>query len=233
MYNENNYETSNPTITKTSSYSFGLVFLWMFAGVLVTALVAWLVSASPMDTAIAWSWPFVIFSGIVQIVIALTLGKVTVLKLNKPVAISLYFVYAVINGLTFGILFYMLSAAKLFAIFGISAGFFALMSVFSFIFKDALRKSSTFFSVGLISLLIMSLISCIFFYNDGLLLGVSILGLIVFGGLTAFDMRWIKDAMDNSNNQNGIAIYGAFHLYLDFINIFMYIVRIYLLSNRD
>jgi len=107
------------------------------------------------------------------------------------------------------------------------------MSVFSFIFKDALRKSSTFFSVGLISLLIMSLISCIFFYNDGLLLGVSILGLIVFGGLTAFDMRWIKDAMDNSNNQNGIAIYGAFHLYLDFINIFMYIVRIYLLSNRD
>ena len=165
--------------------------------------------------------------------IALSLGKATLLKLNKPLAIGLYFAYAVLNGLTFGILFYMLDASELFAIFGITAGFFALMCIFSFVFKNALRQSSKFFMIGLVSLLIMSFISLIFWYSNTLLLAVSIIGLLVFGGLTAFDVRWIKDAMDHSDNPSGVAIYGAFHLYLDFINIFMYILRIYLLSNKD
>ncbi len=230
--NYENYETSATPITK-SNYAFGYVFLWMFFGILVTGGVSWLVSASPLLTAVAWSWPAIIISAIVQIVIALSLGKATLLKLNKPLAIGLYFVYAALNGLTFGILFYMLDASELFAIFGVTAGFFALMCIFAFIFKDSLRRASRFFMIGLTSLLIMSLVSLIFWYSNPLLLAVSIIGLLVFGGLTAFDVRWIKDAMDNSDNPSGIAIYGAFHLYLDFINIFMYIVRIYLLSNKD
>ena len=230
--NYENYETSATPITK-SNYAFGYVFLWMFFGILVTGGVSWLVSASPLLTAVAWSWPAIIISAIVQIVIALSLGKATLLKLNKPLAIGLYFVYAALNGLTFGILFYMLDASELFAIFGVTAGFFALMCIFAFIFKDSLRRASRFFMIGLTSLLIMSLVSLIFWYSNPLLLAVSIIGLLVFGGLTALDVRWIKDAMDNYDNPSGIAIYGAFHLYLDFINIFMYIVRIYLLSNKD
>ncbi len=225
------YVSRSSTVTK-SSYAFGYVFLWLFFGIIVTGAVGWLVRASPLLTAIAWSWPALIISSIVQIVIALSLGKAALMKLNKSLAIGLYFIYAALNGLTFGILFYMLNSSELFAIFGITAGFFALMCVFSFIFKDSLRKSSKFFLIGLISLLIMSLISVIFWWSNTLLLAVSIIGLLVFGGLTAFDVRWIKDTMDNSDNPSGVAIYGAFHLYLDFINIFMYIVRIYLL-NRD
>ena len=231
MYDEN-YQESTPIVSKTN-VGFSLVFVWMFFGILVTAGFAFLCTLFPQALLVSYSMPGMIISGIVQIVIALSLGKAALVKLNKGLAATLFFVYSAINGITFGLLFYVLNASELFAIFGITAGFFGIMALCSVIFKEQLRRSSGFFMIGLVALLIMSIVSSILWYNNTLLLGVAIVGLLVFGGLTAFDMRWIKDAMDRSDNPSGVAIYGAFHLYLDFINIFMYIVRIFLLSNRD
>ncbi len=237
VYNENqyeNYESYNGenVVNSRVTYNFSLVFLWMFAAIFVTGLVAWLVSLSPLILITTLSWPFVIVTGIIQIVIAVVLGKNTLLRLNKTKAIILFFTYAILNGLTFGFIFYLVNAKDLFMIFAISAGYFGLMALFSAVFKNALRNGYKFFFIGLISLLIMSLVSLFFWYNNTLLLGISILGLIVFGGLTAFDIRWIRDLMNQSPNSVGVAIYGAFHLYLDFINVFVYFLRIFLLSNN-
>ena len=161
------------------------------------------------------------------------LSKNALFRLNTTKTIVLFFLYAALNGLTFGFLFYIVSARDLFYIFLISAGYFGLMAALSSLFKNALSKASNFFLIGLACLLIMSIVSAIFWYNNTLMLAVSIVGLIIFGGLTAFDVRWIKNMMDNSPNASSLAIYGAFHLYLDFINIFVYLVRIFASTNRN
>ncbi len=236
MYNDNQFYESYDEQSQSrvrSNFYFSKVFLWMFAGVLVTALFAFLISLSPNAIMASISFPFIIVTGIVQIVIAISLSKNALFRLNTTKTIVLFFLYAALNGLTFGFLFYIVSARDLFYIFLISAGYFGLMAALSSLFKNALSKASNFFLIGLACLLIMSIVSAIFWYNNTLMLAVSIVGLIIFGGLTAFDVRWIKNMMDNSPNASSLAIYGAFHLYLDFINIFVYLVRIFASTNRN
>ena len=116
--------------------------------------------------------------------------------------------------------------------FGLTAGLFLFMGLFGLIFKNAARKLQTFAYVGLVFLLIASLIS-FFVTQDWLITAISALGIIVFSIITMVDMRFIVDMMNNSSNPDSVSIYGAFVLYLDFINIFLYIVRIILSSRKN
>lgn len=222
-----------------SNVAFIKVFLWMFAGVFVTFLTgigcAELVKYS-LATGNSGVFTFFIvlmaISYIAQFVMCFMIGKSAITD-RKPVAATVEFlIFSVLNGISFSILFAIIDMPLLFQVFGFVCLYFLILAGVSFLFKSKLEKLGTFALVGLITLVITSLIGGVvsWFITDHayytLSLGISILGLVVFTILTIVDVKKIKLTLDQTDNQSGIAIYGAFELYLDFINIFLYVLRI-------
>lgn len=241
MYEENNFYQTNSTNNEKSAVSektlnislaFSKMFLWMFLGLIVTFGIAFLSSFSLETLILSLSWPIVIIVGIIQIIICFSISKQALVKLNKNVALILFLTYSALNGFLFGSIFVILNAKTFVLAFGLTAGLFLFMGLFGLIFKNAARKLHTFAYVGLVFLLIASLIS-FFVTQDWLITAISALGIIVFSIITMVDMRFIVDMMNNSSNPDSVSIYGAFVLYLDFINIFLYIVRIILSSRKN
>lgn len=238
MYEENNfYEASGPEVSsKSHSFSISLsmvkVFLWMFVGVLVTAGTAYLASHSTTLFAITFNPIYLVFSCIFQIVICFAITKNALVKMKATNATIWFLLYSALTGITFGYLFLMLDSSELWGIFALTAGLFLIMAIAGTVLKEKFLKLSTFIFVGLIALLLLSIVS-IFIYSNTLYLGISILGLIVFLILTGVDIARIKTMFETQNNINGVAIYGAFMLYLDFINIYLYLIRIFLASKNN
>lgn len=239
MYEENNFYNSSSSNynskysenTLNVGYNFAKMFLWMFFGTAVTFLVGYLISLNLHAVILTLSWPVLIFSSIVEIIICFALTKQALVKLNKGAAISLFLLYSVLNGLLLGYIFLLLNISEFFFAVGISAGLFLAMGLFGVIFKNTARKLYTFAYVGL-GFLLISLLITLFITQSWLYAGISVLGVIVFSLITMVDVRKLKDMLETSNRPDSVAIYGAFVLYLDFINIFIYIVRL-ILANKD
>lgn len=239
MYEENNfYQSSDSSFSSVSEeklnygFQFAKTFLWMFLGVFITFLVGWLISLSQLAVLATLSLPVILITSIAQIIICFSLSKQALVKLNKNTTLSLFILYSVLNGLLFGFLFYVLEATEFVLAFALTSGLFLCMGLFGIIFKNAARKLYRFAYVGLFFLLI-SLIVSYFVTHDWFFTAISCLGIIVFSIITMVDIRRIKDITANSPNPEAVSIYGAFVLYLDFINIFLYIVRLFLSNRRN
>jgi FtsH-binding integral membrane protein len=208
----------------------------MTAGIILTGIVAWNVGqnvelAATMITNRALFWGLVIAQ----------LGAVFVLsalmkQLNSMVAALIYFAYAGLTGLTLSVIFLVYTSSSVAQVFGVTAFAFAGLSAFGLVTKRDLGPVGSFCTMGLFGLVGFYLLSWIF---PSLMGGqasfvVSIVGLIVFAGLTAYDTQKIK-AMniignEGTDDDRKEAIYGALTLYLDFINLFLNLLR--LMGNR-
>lgn len=210
------------------------VYNWMAMGLAVTGLIAFGVAGSQFSYTLASS-PMLYFGlAIVQIGIVFGLSA-AINKIPSGVAIGAFFLYSALTGLTFSIIFLVFTGASIASTFLICAGMFAAVSVFGYVTKRDLSKVGTYMFMALIGLIIASVVN-IFLQSSTLTWIMSIVGVIVFTGLTAYDTQKIKQMSQSTDfdSEQGkkAAVLGALALYLDFINLFMFLLN-FLGNRRD
>lgn len=209
------------------------VYVKMFLGLLVTALVSFWSASTPgviqFFMANRWSmWVLIITE------FAILFGISGALKrISSSMATMMFYLFAIINGLMLFQIFLVYSPASIAKTFFITAGTFGAMSVYGYFTTNDLTKWGSILFMALIGLIICSLVNI--FWNNGTLGWIiSGAGVLIFVGLTAWDTQKIKQmAMMAPNEAAGrLATIGALSLYLDFINLFLYLLRFFG-NNRD
>lgn len=148
---------------------------------------------------------------------------------NSAQAFTLFVVYSGLFGISLTTIFWAYTGISILRVFLITAGMFAGMSLYGYTTKRDLTKFGSFMMMGLIGIIIAMVVN-IFLKSPALYLTVSVLGVVVFVGLTAWDtwkIRQIYNSGDSDNVVASKAIYGALMLYMDFINLFLYLLRFF------
>lgn len=204
------------------------VYNWMAMGLAITGLVAFAVSRF-VSVYIMEKYIFV-FYGLLIFEFLLVLGlSWAINKIPAILAVLAFMFYAFVNGLTLSIVFYVYTATSIYTTFFVTAGMFAGMSAFGYITKIDLTKFGAFLYMGLWGIILGSVVN-LFWANSTLYWLVTYVGIFIFVGLTAYDTQKIKkmamesDGSDEQGKKN--AIMGALVLYLDFINLFLLLLRV-------
>ncbi|MBO5780619.1 MAG: Bax inhibitor-1/YccA family protein [Muribaculaceae bacterium] len=229
-----NYQDYSTVQTSDSRVSWVMrrVYLKMFLGLLATALVALWTASSPAIAQLvlggsASYWILAIVE--IGLVIWISAG---INKMSSTTATLLFFLFAIVNGFTLSVIFFAYAAAAIAKAFFITAGTFAAMSIYGFTTKADLTKFGSFLMFALFGLIIASVVN-IFLKSSQLDWIISLVGVFLFLGLTAWDTQSAKRmAMAAPDEMLGkVATISALSLYLDFINLFLYLLRIF--GNRD
>lgn len=231
-YQNNGYNQSYDTsaVDSVVSQVMKKVYLKMFLALLVTALTAYFVALTPSLASVALGkgyWVLAIIE--VGLVIWISAG---INKMQATTATLLFYLFAIVNGFVLSVILYVYAPYAIAKAFLITAGTFGAMSVYGYTTNADLTKFGTYLMFALFGLIIASLVN-LFMHSSQLDWIISIAGVIIFLGLTAWDTQSIKRmAMTAPIDVHGkVATLGALSLYLDFINLFLYILRIF--GNRD
>lgn len=224
------YETPSVTLAQHTRKTF----LWMFLGLMVTALVAFGMAKTGLMLTLLVKVPLLsIIILIAQIGVAIAFGA-RLMKMKPVTATILYFVYAVLLGTSLSSLMYVYELGTIFVAFGLTAIYFAALAIIGYTTSLDLTKLGMICGIGLIILVIAEII-LMFVGVDTTTKVFTAIGMIIFTGLTAYDVQKIKTlyatSLADPQTLSKLSIYSAFELYLDFINIFLYILR--LVGSRD
>jgi uncharacterized protein len=233
------YRTDQVTIDAGLRAYMIRVYNYMAAGVALTGLVAWLTfSAAVTDVGGSLqltSFGQTIFQGPLMWVLVLApLGLVMALsfginRLSAGAALALFFVYAGLLGVSLASIFLVYTGESITRVFFISAASFGALSLWGYTTQRNLSAMGSFMFMGLIGIIVASLVN-IFLASSGLAWAISVIGVLVFAGLTAYDTQSIKEMyspMDDGTVAGRKAVMGALRLYLDFINLFLMLLRIF------
>jgi len=200
-------------------------FLWMFAGLLLTAGVAFVVSsnAGVMEKVTGLWLP--IFFGQLAIVWAIGLG---IRRMNATLALGLFFVYAATLGFTMAVIVSLYTGESVTAAFLSAAAMFGAAGVYGVATKRSLAGIGGTLMMGVIGLIVASLIN-VFFANGALSWVISLVGVVIFTALTAYDTQRISSGalVVQTGSVEKAAVLGALSLYLDFVNLFLFLLRLF------
>jgi FtsH-binding integral membrane protein len=203
------------------------VYGWMTVGLLVTAFTSLVVASSPELIQTLYVSGGIWILVIAELGIALGFGW-ALRVVPVPLAAAMFLVYSVLTGATLSILLLVYTLSSVAATFFITAGMFAGISAFGYVTKRDLTSIGSFCIMGLWGLIIASVVN-IFLQSNGMSWLISFIGVIVFTGLTAYDTQKFKQSYavgeSGSAMNRKIALLGAFALYLDFVNLFIYMLR--------
>ncbi len=219
-------ENSNEPIVENLENSFiPKTFFWMFLGLLSTAIVAWYTYSSGLFINILTGNSFGLL--LVAEVVVVLLFSFLFRKLSPTVVGILYFIYAAINGVTLSTIFVVFELQSIVLLFVASSVLFGGLALYGYkTSKDLSNWHSLLFGTLIVGL-IVSLIN-LFMKNTMLDIILDWVILLVFFGITAYDMNKIKQlSLDSNLDKSKLHIYGAMELYLDFINIFLRILSIF------
>lgn len=210
------------------------VYLWMTMALVITGFTAYGVATSPaIMSAILMNK--MLFFGLIIGEFALVIGlSAAINRLSLSTATLMFVLYSVINGATLSVIFLAYTMSSIANVFFITAGTFAAMAFVGYTTKKDLSGMGKMLMMALIGLIIATVVN-LFLRSTGLQLIVSYIGVLVFVGLTAYDTQKIKQmlmmAEDTGETAQKIALLGALSLYLDFVNLFLYLLRIF--GKRD
>lgn len=206
-------------------------FAFMFAVLLVTAVSAYATAHSNLiynllESNLSW------YGMIIAEVVTVILAQVAMKKNNVAMSAVMLLAYSIVNGMTLSIIFLVYELGSIVTMFVLAATVFGVLAIYGLVTK---RDLSALGSVGIMALtgvILLSIIN-IFAKSSGLSLALAAVGLAVFIGLTAYDVQKIKAlAKQNTNNSTTVlAMFGALMLYLDLVNIFLYLLRLFGRSN--
>jgi FtsH-binding integral membrane protein len=206
------------------------VYVWMTLALVITGITAYGVASSPVLLTSIYSSKWIIWAllfGELGLVFAIS-GAIN--RLSLTTATLLFVLYSVLNGVTFSSIFIVYTLTSITEVFFISAGTFAGMAIFGYVTKKDLSGLGRILFMALIGLVIATVVN-IFVKSSGFGLLMSYLGVAIFVGLTAWDSQKIKQmllmAPDAGEGAQKIALLGSLTLYLDFINLFLYLLRIF------
>jgi FtsH-binding integral membrane protein len=233
MENYPNRAMSETAIVEAQKQYLSKVYAWMVGGLLLTGAVSYFgfetfANLLMENTSIIW------IALLVELGLVIALSA-AIHKISPTVAGAMFLAYSFLNGVTLSLVFMAYTAESLYTTFFIAAGMFAAMSVYGFVTKRDLSGMGSFLFMGLIGLIIASLVN-MWLQSPMVHWIASIAGVIIFTGLTAYDTQQIKEQYVLESEPGGAAlaqkgaIIGALKLYLDFINLFLMLLRV--MGNR-
>ncbi len=198
----------------------------MVLGLFLSAIFAMLVSSSTLLMSLVFSpllFVFIISELILVIVISARLQK-----LSLTTAKTLFIIYSILNGITISVVLWAYVSASVISVFFIAAVMFGSLGILGFFTKKDLTAMGKFLFMALIGLIIAMVVN-MFLRNDTTSFVISIIGVLIFAGLTAYDHQWLKKISLSLEDKKAekLAIFGALKLYLDFINMFLFLLRIF------
>ncbi len=206
------------------------VYNWMGLGLATTAIVSLFTASNPA------LWQMIagnqlVFLGIIIAELGLVIAlSAAIDRISASSAILLFFVYSALNGLTLSVIFIAYTKASIANAFFVTAGTFAVMSVYGYTTKKDLTSWGSFLFMGLVGIVLASLVN-MFFNSESVNWIITYIGVIVFVGLTAYDTQAIKTmaglGFGSAESEQKGAVIGALRLYLDFINLFLMLLRIF------
>jgi hypothetical protein len=216
-------------ITQNISVYMTKVYNWMAIALLLTGVVAYFTSQSATLTQLIFGSKLLFFGLIIGEIALVGYISARIQKLTAYNATLLFLAYAILNGLTMSVIFMAYTSASISTTFLVTAGTFGAMSLYGYFTKSNLTSIGNIAFMGLIGIIIASVVN-LFLQNEMMYWIISYLGVAIFIGLTAYDTQKLKQlAINGFENEESIeknAILGALTLYLDFINLFLFLLRI-------
>ena len=206
------------------------VYVWMTFALAITGITAYLVATNETLLTLIYSHQAVMWVLVIA-ELAIVIGVTAAInKLSLPVATLLFVAYSVLNGALFSSIFLVYTMASIAKVFFITAGTFGAMSLYGYTTKSDLTSWGKILIMGVLGLIIATVVN-LFLKSSGLEMIISYAGVLIFVGLTAYDTQKIKQmclqAPDAGETMQKYALLGALSLYLDFINLFIYLLRIF------
>ncbi|MCX8600332.1 MULTISPECIES: Bax inhibitor-1/YccA family protein [unclassified Gilliamella] len=227
-------EKSNSKIQTYLSHVYG----WMAVGILLTGLVSWYTANSSLLNLLfdinsrgQVSLSFLSIALIVaELAIVFCLSPM-IDRFSGKTATTLFMLYSVLNGITLSSIFICYTHSSIASVFFITAGMFAALAFYGYTTKRDLTSWGSFLYMGLIGIIIASIVN-FFMGNQALMWAITYIGVFIFAGLTAYDTQKLKEfgehlSQDDANVFRRYVILGALSLYLDFINLFILLLRIF------
>ena len=224
----------NPARTDVGQIDVGLrqymlsVYNYMGGGLAVTGLIAYLISTSPSLQMAIWGSPLRYVAMFAPIAVVLFFSF-RIQKMSFGTAQLTYWGYAALMGLSLSFIFLAYTGTSIARVFFITAGTFAATSLYGYTTRRDLSGFGSFLFMGLIGIIIAGLVNMIW-PSGALTFAISVIGVLVFVGLTAYDTQQIKEgyvAGEDGATMGKKAIFGALRLYLDFINLFLMLLRLF------
>lgn len=220
------YKTVDESVVNTMIRK---VYVWMFGALAITGLTAFYVSGNEaaMSFVFGNAWTFI---ALIIAEFALVIGlSAAINKISALTATLMFILYSVINGMTLASIFIVYELGSIATTFFVAAGTFAAMALIGSVTKKDLTKVGNLCIMAVIGLIIATLVN-LFVKSSVFELIVSFIGVLVFVGLTAYDAQKIKAMLygaEENDTTSKVAVLGALSLYLDFINLFLYLLRIF------
>ena len=207
------------------------VYLKMFLAMIVTAVTSYVCKNVPAVHTLMNNSGLYFGLLIAEVVLVFVLAG-ALNKLSSPVASLIFYVYSILNGVVLSAILAAYTASSVFSTFVITAAVFGTMTVYGYVTKSDLSRVGTFLFMALIGLIICTIVN-IFMKSSTMEWIISFAGVVIFIGLTAWDTQKIKQmaAMTDGSQAGKLATIGALSLYLDFVNLFLYLLRFF--GNRE
>lgn len=231
MYDDSSFNAGAESFSRSLSSCIAKVYGWMCFALVISGLTAYMVGTSEQLVRL-FLGSRAMFIVLVLIEFGLVFGITAgIRKMSASTATALFILYAAVNGLTLSAIFVVFTLPAIAVTFGITAGTFGIMALIGTITRKDLTSLGNLLFMALIGLLIASIVN-IFWANDTLYWIVTYAGVLIFVGLTAYDAQKVKNmylqiGTENPEAAGKVAVLGALTLYLDFINLFLYLLRIF------
>ena len=206
------------------------VYVWMALALAITAITAYGVASSPALTGLIFGNKLIFFGLIIAELVLVFWVSARIEKLSLTKATLMFIIYSVLNGATLATIFFAYSPEIITKTFFVTAGTFGAMAVYGYFTKSDLSSWGKLLIMAVIGLIIAGVVN-IFLRSSLMDLVVSVIGVLIFVGLTAYDSQKIKRMLmmqaDMGETAQKVALMGALSLYLDFINLFLYLLRLF------
>lgn len=202
---------------------YSKMFGWLFIGLLITFVSGYALSLNEMvlNSVLAIGIIPII---VIELVVAVLMGF-RIQKMKPLTAKICYILYSVVTGVTFSTIFITFEMSSIIMVFLITALLFGLLAAYGYFTKRDVTKIGNMLFVALIAIIIISIVN-IFLRSSSIELGISIISVIIFMGYVIYDMNNIKYLLSSLDDDKA-SVYGAFQLYLDFINIFIRLLELF------
>lgn len=207
------------------------VYVWMTLALVLTGITAYGVASSPSLMMTIFQTPAVMWGLIIAELAIVIAISAAINRLSLTTATLLFVLYSVLNGATLSLIFAVYTMSSIANVFFITAGTFGVMAAYGYFTKRDLSSWGKLLLMALIGLIIATLVNVFLVKSSGFDLILSYAGVLIFVGLTAYDTQKIKQMLamqtDMGEGAQKVALLGALSLYLDFINLFLYLLRIF------
>ena len=204
---------------------FSKIFVWMFIGLALTFCTGALVASNPKAIEAVFSTGSYWFIVIVELVLVIFLTA-KVHKMSPTAAKVSFVIYSIVSGLTFSSIFVYYKIESIMAVFLIAAAIFFILAIIGYFTKADITKIGTILLVSLIVMIILSFVN-MFLLSSKLDLGLCILGIVIFMAYICYDVNRLKAYYSNGLITDNMVVLGALELYLDFVNLFLHLIKLF------